>query len=150
MALWQWLWPSGCYAILQVQIRGSTEWNQNNYRDLEVDKVIKTSPIEKTAAAIEEASLQGIRDLVSKELARQIWRGEMAMASYEIYENTKSSATSMDPSASEQGIGHPLPTIQRDTAFMQGGWIASAAQQRRAKNLDGGTAVKLRLRTSAD
>jgi hypothetical protein len=150
LALWQWLWPGGCFAILQVQIRGSTEWNQNNYKLLQVDKVIKTSPNERAAASVEEASLQGIRDFVSKELARQIWRGEMAMAAFEIFENTKSSTSAMDPLASEQGIGIPLPTIQRDAAFMHGGWIASAAQQRRAKNLDGGTAVKLRLRTSAD
>lgn len=150
LALWQWLWPGGCFAILQVQIRGPTEWNHNNYKELEVDTVIKTSPNEKAAADVEEASLQSIRDIVSKELARQIWRGEMAMTAFEIFENNKSSGNAIDPSASEQGIGQPLPTIQRDTAFMQGGWIASAAQQRRAKNLDGGTAVKLRLRTSAD
>ena len=84
------------------------------------------------------------------EIDRQVWRGEMAARSYELYKNGKTSS-STDATATEQGIGQPLPPIQRDSAFKAGGWIASAAQQRRALALDGGTAVtKLRIRKSGD
>jgi hypothetical protein len=63
-----------------------------------------------------------------------------------MYKSNKSSTAIQDVAAAEQGIGQPLPPIQRDAAFKQGGWIASAAQQRRALALDGGTAVtKIRL-----
>ena len=71
----------------------------------------------------------------------------MAKKAFEAYKSGKGSTGAMqDVAAAEQGIGQPLPPIQRDAAFKQGGWIASAAQQRRALALDGGTAVtKLRL-----
>jgi hypothetical protein len=63
-----------------------------------------------------------------------------------MFKNSKGSLSASDVAAAEQGIAQPLPPIQRDIAFKQGGWIASAAQQRRALALDGGTAVtKLRL-----
>ena len=83
------------------------------------------------------------------EIGRQIWRGEMASKAYEFSKIIKSG--DVDASAVEQGIGQPLPPIQRDSAFTAGGWIASAAQQRRKLALDGGMAVtKLRLRKSGD
>ena len=98
---------------------------------------------EKAAASAEEAALEGINLLVNVELERQKWRGEMAMKAFEHHKHNN---TKVDPNQLEQGIGQPLPPIQRDTAFKNGGWVASAAQQRRALALDGGTAVtKLRL-----
>jgi hypothetical protein len=149
LALWQWVWPRGCFAVMQVQVRKSTEWTRN-YKELGVDKVMKTSEEEKVASSEEEASLAEVTRLVSMELDRQIWRGEMASKAYEFYKMSKSSNIMPDASASEQGIGQPLPPIQRDLSFKQGGWIASAAQQRRATGLDGGTAItKIRLRPSA-
>ena len=115
---------------------------------------MKITDEEKAAATAEEASLSDINRLVNVELDRQVWRGEMAQKAYEVFKSSKKSTTPMqDMAAAEQGIGQPLPPIQRDAAFKQGGWIASAAQQRRALALDGGTAVtKLRLtvKTSSD
>eukprot|EP00531_Pseudo-nitzschia_arenysensis_P017503 CAMPEP_0116154266 /NCGR_PEP_ID=MMETSP0329-20121206/21690_1 /TAXON_ID=697910 /ORGANISM="Pseudo-nitzschia arenysensis, Strain B593" /LENGTH=1391 /DNA_ID=CAMNT_0003651237 /DNA_START=71 /DNA_END=4244 /DNA_ORIENTATION=- len=146
LALWQWIWPRGCFAVLQVQVRKANEWT-GNYKDLGVDKVMKTSAEEKIAASEEEASLKALDDLTTKELDRQMWRGEMAMKAYDIYKATNKSSNVTDLSATEQGIGQPLPPIKRDTAFKQGGWIASSAQQRRSTGIDGGTAItKIRLR----
>jgi hypothetical protein len=148
--LWQWLWPRGCFPVLQVQVRKPTEWTRD-YKELGVDKVMRMSEEEKIAASEEEASLSELHRLVSIELDRQLWRGEMAMKAYDIFKATKSASSITDATATEQGIGQPLPPIKRDLAFRQGGWIASSAQQRRATGLDGGTAVtKIRVRKSAD
>ena len=141
LSLWLWLWPKRCFAVLQVQLWKSHEGTKK-YKDLGAYHVMKCTDEEKAAASAEEASLEGINRLVKVELERQKWRGEMAMKAYE-YEK---SAKAVDISAAEQGIGQPLPPIGRDAAFKSGGWVASAAQQRRALALDGGTNVtKLRL-----
>ena len=150
LALWQWVWHKGCFAVLQVQVRKANEW-KGNYKDLGVDKVMKTSEEEKLAANEEEVSLAALDELTRKELDRQMWRGEMAMKAYEISKSTNKPSNATDLSATEQGISQPLPPVQRDTAFKQGGWIASAAQQRRSTGIDGGTAItRIRLRTSND
>jgi hypothetical protein len=121
-----------------------------HYISLGADKVMKISTEEIEASKAEEDSLGEIGRLIDKELDRQVWRGEMASQAYELYKSGKTASTA-DASAAEQGIGQPLPPIQRDPAFKAGGWVASAAQQRRALALDGGTAVtKLRLRKSGD
>jgi hypothetical protein len=105
---------------------------------------MKITEDEKVAATEEEEALSELNKIVSTELDRQAWRGEMSRKAYDIYKSSK--GTVHDVGASEQGIGQPLPPIQRDAAFKQGGWVSSAAQQRRALALDGGTAVtKLRL-----
>merc|ERR1712224_548039 len=78
LALWQWIWPRGCFAVLQVQVRKANEWT-GSYEDLGVDKVMKTSEEEKLAANEEEASLAALDELTRKELDRQMWRGEMAI-----------------------------------------------------------------------
>ena len=112
---------------------------------------MKISEAEKLATEEEEASLAELDELTRKELDRQMWRGEMAMKAYDIFKSSNKTTNVADLSATEQGIGQPLPPIQRDTAFKQGGWIASAAQQRRSTGIDGGTAItKIRLRTSND
>lgn len=142
LALWQWIWSSRCSAVSQVQ-----NWKMHEgteYAKLGADFVMKATDEENEAAMAEQNSLEGIDRLVNVELDRQRWRGEMAMKAYEFYNS--GSGNKVDVVAAEQGIGQPLPPIQRDLAFKNGGWVASAAQQRRARNLDGGTAVtKLRL-----
>lgn len=143
LALWQWIWPKGCFAVLQVQAWKEQE-NAQKYLELGAHLVMKISEEEKAAATAEENALADINRLVNAELDRQAWRGEMVQKAYDMYKASKGPI--QDVAAAEQGIGQPLPPIQRDTAFKQGGWIASAAQQRRALALDGGTAVtKLRL-----
>ena len=143
LALWQWIWPNRCLAVLQVQAWKSHEGTQR-YEDLGATHVMKITEEEKAAAATEDSALEHITKLVNTELDRQKWRGEMAMKAYEFQKS--GTGNKVDVAAAEQGIGQPLPPIQRDTAFKNGGWVASAAQQRRALNLDGGTAVtKLRL-----
>lgn len=140
LSLWQWIWPNRCLAVLQVQAWRSHEGTKK-YESLGANMVMKTTEEEKAAASAEEAALEGINRLVNIELERQKWRGEMAMKAFEYNKHAK-----VDANQLEQGIGQALPPIQRDTAFKNGGWVASAAQQRRALALDGGTAVtKLRL-----
>jgi hypothetical protein len=149
LALWQWLWPKGCFAVLQVQTWKDHEGTKH-YLDIGADKVMKTTTEEKEAATAEEGLLCDLSALVEQEIQRQQWRGEMYMKAYE-YSKSADAGKAVDAAAAEQGIGQPLPPIQRDNAFKAGGWIASAAQQRRSKGLDGGTAVtKLRIRKSGD
>jgi hypothetical protein len=146
LALWQWIWPKGCFAVIQVQAWKSHEGTQH-YKDIGADRVMKITDEENNAASSEEGSLSELSRLVTVEIDRQQWRGEMATMSYEFHKANK--GTTQDAGAAEQGIGQALPPIQRDSAFKSGGWIASASQQRRTMALDGGTAVtKLRLRKS--
>lgn len=146
LCLWQWVWANKCFAIMRVQSWKAIEGTQH-YKDIGANLIMKTSEEEKEAASAEEEALTGIRNLVNMEINRQSWRGDMAFKAYEFSKNNKS----VDASAAEQGIGQPLPPIERDSSFSAGGWIASAAQQRRKLALDGGMAVtKLRLRKSSD
>lgn len=152
LALFQWIWPRGCFSVLQVQSWKSQD-NLQRYMEMGAHRVMRITEEEKEAAAGEEASLSEINRLVNLEIDRQVWRGEMVKKAYDMYKSSKGSASVQDVAAAEQGLGQPLPPIQRDAAFKQGGWISSAAQQRRALALDGGTAVtKLRLtvKNSAD
>lgn len=149
LALWQNIYPRGCYAVLQVQAWKSHEKTQR-YQDMGACHVMKITDQEKAAAADEEKSLAEINRIVQMELDRQVWRGELSSKAYDLYKAAKAtSGPSMSDvvgTSAEQGIGQPLPPIERDPAFKQGGWIASASQQRRALALDGGTAVtKVRL-----
>ena len=152
LALWQWIWPKGCYALLQVQSWSAHE-NTPHYRNIGAHYVMKITDAEKAAATAEENSLSDLNRLVELERDRQLWRGEMAQKAYDTHKASKglsSSTTTISQevtAAVEKGIGQPLPPITRDAAYKQGGWIASSAQQRRALALDGGTAVtKLRLK----
>ena len=159
LALWQWIWPKGCYALLQVQSWSAHE-HTPHYRTIGAHNVMKITDAEKAAASAEENSLSDLNRYVELERDRQVWRGEMAQKAYEIQKTISKNSTSLSSSsniaadplsisttAAEKGIGQPLPPIVRDAGFKQGGWIASAAQQRRALALDGGTAVtKLRLK----
>lgn len=144
LSLWQWIWPKGCFAVIRVQalpLQGTQRYNE-----LGAHLVMKMTDLEKEAAMAEEKTLVEIDRIVSKELDRQRWRGEMASKAYNVYKEQAKAGVIKDPTGTEQGIGQPLPPIQRDNAFKQGGWSASAAQQRRALSLDGGHAVtKIRL-----
>lgn len=130
LALWQWLWPKGCTAVLRVQ-----DWNSGPPGS---EKVMSITDEEKKAALAEETSLTSLSRLVDHEIDRQAWRGEMAGKAHEVF---KSGKKKVDVAAAEQGLGQPLPPIKRDAAFKQGGWIASWAQQRRETKLDGGSTV---------
>lgn len=144
LALWQWIWPKGCFAVLSVQAWGH-QCSQNRREELGIDRVMQCTEEEKVEGAKEEAAYEDINQIVAMELDRQAWRGEMAKKAYDMYIATKGSAV-QNIGKAEQGIGQPLPLIERDASFKQGGWIASAAQQRRKLALDGGTALtKLRL-----
>lgn len=146
LALWQWIWPRGCYAVLQVQSWRSRE-SEKRYFELGAHKVMKISEVEKAAATSEETSLEDINRYVNTELDRQAWRGEMVKKAFDINKFSKGPS---DAATTEQGIGQPLPPIERDAAFKHGGWIASAAKQRRLLGLDGGTVVtKLRLKVKS-
>ena len=146
LALWQWLWPKGCFAVLRTQ-----DWKDNSPGP-PTDKVMHITEAEKEAAMAEEASLADLSRLVNQEIDRQAWRGEMAAKAFQLSTSGSSGGSSsknnkVDLAAAEQGLGQPLPPILRDAAFKQGGWIASWAQQRREKSLDGGSTVtKLRLK----
>lgn len=160
LALLQWIWPKGCIAVLRVQSWKSHEGTQR-YRDLGAHRVMKISDDERQAAGLEDASCEPLRQIVSNEILRQEWRGDMASAAYKQHKRNKeldknkntttnSTSTSTTNSAitddKNKGIGQPLPIIKKDMAWKLGGWTASTAQQRRAKGSDGGTAVtKIRL-----
>jgi hypothetical protein len=89
LALWQWVWPRGCFPVLQVQVRKSTVWTRD-YKELGVDKVMRMSEEEKIAASEDKHLYQSLHRLVSIELDRQLWRGEMATKAYDIFKSTKS------------------------------------------------------------
>ena len=101
---------------------------------------------EKDCVTAKEKLSGGVSNLVNDEINQQVWQGEMASKAYEFASRNQKNK---DVEAAEKGVGQPLPPIQRDTSFKQGGWIASWSQQRRAKQLDGGSSVtKLRLKVS--
>lgn len=136
LALWQWLWPKGCPAVLFMQEKGDIPEA--------LGKVMTITDQEKEAAKAEESSLIGLSNLVNHEIDRQAWRGEMAGKAYEMFNRNKKSN---DLAAVEQGLNQPLPPIKRDVSFKQGGWSASWSQQRRTLQLDGGSTVtKVRLK----
>lgn len=146
LALWQWLWPRDCYAAKQVQ-----DWNRKpheapqRYQDMGAQHVMDISEKQEAEASAEESSLADINRFVEAERDRQVWRGEMAKKAYDMYKASKRSTP-----IEEQGIGQPLPPIARDAAYKQGGWIASAAQQRRSGGLDGGKYAKVRIKLKKD
>jgi len=44
---------------------------------------------------------------------------------------------SKDATVNAQGVNYPLHTMQKNDSWKNGGWVASAALQRRTKNADG-------------
>lgn len=139
LSLWQWIWPKSCFALLRVQGWKSAE-NSPRYKEIGAHHVMKISEEERQSAIAEETALGPFNDLVRSEIDRQLWRGEMAMKAYEYH-----SVDKRGNQIKEDGIGEPLPPIQRDEAFKSGGWLAATARQRRAMALDGGQAMTVKF-----
>lgn len=133
VALWQCIWNKHCMQLLKAQgwhaMKGKPE-----YYAMGIDKILQQTLKEKDAVAREDAVLQPLAEIIDRELDRQQWRGEMAAKAYEYSE--------MDNKNNQAEIGRPLPLVEKNAAWKMGGWVASTAQQRREKNLDGGRAVK--------
>jgi len=144
LSLYQRLWETTCPAVDYFQKWVRKEGLTADLKELGSQNVMRTSSEENVAAAKEGSSLAGLKSLVQKEIDRQEWRCKMVSKAYE--RSRFQTSAKIDVAAKEQGIGEPLPPIERDAAFKQGGWISSAAQQRRDRHLDGGTAVtKIRV-----
>ena len=144
LALWQWIFPKGCIAVIRVQSWRSMKGDatQLRYLELGAQDVMSVSDEEKRAAMEEENSMIDLQDTISREIDRQQWRCEMSSGAYDYLK----SESSKDPVATPGGVGQPLPVLSKDVSWRSGGWVASTAQQRRERALDGGTSVtKLRL-----
>jgi protein-disulfide isomerase-like protein with CxxC motif len=133
VALWQCLWPSKCTQLMRAQSWHVMEGTPQ-YSAMGLDKVLKQTLEEKESTDKEEEVLKPLSDIVDVELERQKWRGDMAAKAYEYYER--------ENRTSQAEIGQPLPIVEKNGAWKLGGWVASTAQQRREKNLDGGRAVR--------
>ena len=138
LSVWQWIWPKECPAVQRVHSWKTYEGTQQ-YKELGCNQVMKTTDEERSAMAPDEAACYRMKGIVSKELDRQKWRGEMAMKAYD---NGKTKDTKV--SSSSQELNQPLPVVQKGAAWKAGGWISSAAHQRRGKGADG-SHKKLRL-----
>ena len=148
LALWQWIWPKGCIAVLRVQSWKEHEGTQR-YRDLGADQVMKITDEERIAATAEdELCSSAIRDIVNYEIDRQRWRGgDMARVAYDHY-NSVYALAAKDSTSNQTtaGLNQPLGIIKKHSAWKLGGWVSSTAHQRRAAGADGGSAVtKIRL-----
>ncbi len=134
LSLWQWIWPKGAIAVLRVQ-----SWKEHEgtarYKNLRADEVMKIEDSEKNAVSAEESACAGLHKIINNEIERQRWRGEMAKKRREEIVTSKDSVTNT------QGVNCPLHVVQKDLAWKHGGWVASAAQQRRHKGADGGSSV---------
>lgn len=134
LSFWQKIWPRECYSIHLVQM-----WREK--RGLVVPNVIEPNRAKLEDIRNDERELEDLSRVVQSELGRQNWRGEMATKAYNYWaKDGKRGMKDLSGSAS-QGLGHPLPVVEKDKAWKMGGWSASSAQQRRKMALDGGTAV---------
>lgn len=138
LALWQWIWPKGCLAVLRIQSwmdhEGSNRCNNDN-----AHVVMTMTEEEKEASAVDDEIYSAVRRLVSVELDRQQWRGRTASLAYDL------SKQSEDNTKDSSGLNHPLETVEKDAMWKLGGWVASTSAQRRAAGSDGGTVTKIRL-----
>ena len=139
LSLWQWLWPKGCVAVLRVQ-----SWKEHEgtarYKSLGADEVMKIDDSEKEAAMAEDSYCGDLRRITEYEIDRQRWRGEMAKVRREEVLPSK------DATVNAQGVNYPLHIVQKNDSWKNGGWVASAALQRRTKNADGGSSAVTKLR----
>ena len=134
LSFWQKIWPKECYAILQVQA-----WRDK--RGMVVKDVLKIDRNELEDIRADEKELEVLNSVVESEVGRQKWRGEMATKAYNYWSKDGKRGLKDLSGAASQGLGHPLPPIEKDKAWKMGGWSASSAQQRRKMALDGGTAI---------
>ena len=155
LSLWQWLWPTNCYPVLRVQ-----QWDDYlKQKQKQISSKTKMGTItddntimsctdeERKASEQEEQIASDLTKIVMAEIDRQKYRGEMAAKAYEYWKSKSKKQKDLANSAAlSSGLGHPLPVVQKDNAWKLGGWAASASQQRRTMNLDGGSKVhKVRL-----
>lgn len=133
VALWQWLWPKHCFQLMRAQSWHAMEGTPQ-YHAMGLDKVLKQTAEERDVTEKEDQILKPLADIVENEVKRQHWRGQMAAQAYDYSEK--------DNKGSQTEINQPLPLVDKNAAWKLGGWIASTAQQRREKNLDGGRAVR--------
>mmetsp|Transcript_4704 Transcript_4704/g.7335 ORF Transcript_4704/g.7335 Transcript_4704/m.7335 type:complete len:207 (+) Transcript_4704:1-621(+) len=154
LALWQWIWPKACFAVLKVQSWRCQHEDTPRYKRLGAPKVLQVYPEETAASETEERSYEPLLQLVSNELDRQLWRGEMVTRAYEHYKQQSSSLTNSNTATSTSSNSdgtdpqqqQHMPPIVRDAAFKHGGWVTSTSRQRRQLQLDGGVAVtKIRM-----
>ena len=136
-----------CVAVLRVQ-----SWDgiagTKRYLELGADTVMNITEEEKEAMQEEEEACKALKVIADIEIDRQRWRGDMSKRSYEFHKGEKATPTvPVEPlTSTSQDLGKPLPLVAKDAAWRSGGWVASTAQQRRAKGLDGGSAItKIRL-----
>lgn len=138
VALWQWIWPRQCWQFMRALSWHAME-DTPQYYSMGLHHVMKTTPEERDAAALEDQTLAPLIKVVEAEIDRQKWRGEMASEAYKYFKSSKDNINLAE-------AGQPLPVVEKDTAWKLGGWIASTAQQRRNQGADGGSAVtKIRL-----
>lgn len=149
MSLWQCIWPNSknnnglCPAVLRVQ---SKAWKEHEgtprYKDLGADQVMSVEGNEKLSAEISYKANESLRSIIISEIDRQRWRGEMARRRKDTTSGTK------DPIAASLGLNQPLDIVDKNESWRLGGWVTSAAHQRRSLGADGGSMVsvtKLRL-----
>jgi len=138
VALWQWVWPRQCWHIMRAQPLHAMEGNPSWY-SMGLNHVMKTTAEEKNVTAFEDEALKPLTRLVEAEIDRQKWRGDMAGEAYKYFKISHGKINLTE-------AGRPLPVVEKDVAWKLGGWVASAAQQRRIQGADGGSAVsKIRL-----
>ncbi len=135
VALWQWIFPR---QLLLTRSFPAKEVIPQNC-PVELSHVMKATEADEEAAVLEDDALKPLIKVVEDEIDRQIWRGDMAKEAFEYFMSTKENSNLTD-------VGQPLPLVKRDDAWKLGGWVASAAQQRRKNLADGGIGVtKIRL-----
>lgn len=99
------------------------------------EDVMRVTEEYREAAAAEDAACVSLKTVVKREINRQRSRGEMAKVAWR---REASSGTGRDTVGGGQGMDRPLSTVERDHAWENGGWVASAARHRRRKREDGG------------
>ena len=135
VALWQWIFPR---QLLLTRSFPAKEVIPQNC-PIQLRHIMKATEEEEEAAVLEDDALKPLIKVVEDEIDRQRWRGDMAKEAFENFISTKENINLTD-------VGQPLPPVKRDDAWKLGGWVASAAQQRRKKLADGGIGVtKIRL-----
>jgi len=148
LSLWQWIWSKTCIAVLRVQSWDSIAGTKR-YLELGADKVMNFTVEEKEALKEEEDACLALKGIADSEIDRQRWRGEMSKRAYEFHKGERATTPNVAVetlTSTSQDLGKPLPLVEKDAAWRSGGWVASTAQQRRAKGLDGGSAItKIRL-----
>lgn len=118
LSLWQCIWPNSknnnglCVAVQRVQ-SWKEHADQQRYKDLGADQVMSIEDDEKIAAEAGYEANETLRKIITSEIDRQRWRGEMASKLKESSNSSKdSTATSQDQL--------PLDIVEKDDAWKLG------------------------------